>query len=143
MILVAVGLFLLSTLNTTSSIMEIIIFLLVLGVGMGIFSSPNTSAVMGCVDRGKLGVASGTLSTMRQLRHGNVAGSYRRVLVIHCRYGVGLRAVHGLDYSEQLSYRSVRLWHADSFPHLWHHCPDRSSGILCPWSTTHLPCGPR
>jgi hypothetical protein len=34
---------------------------------MGLFSSPNTSAVMGSVEKGKLGVASGTLATMRFL----------------------------------------------------------------------------
>ena len=32
---------------------------------MGLFSSPNTSAVMGCVRKEQLGVASGTLATMR------------------------------------------------------------------------------
>jgi MFS family permease len=39
--------------------------LLVIGIGMGVFSSPNTSAVMGSVDRRRLGIASGTLATMR------------------------------------------------------------------------------
>jgi len=39
--------------------------LTMLGVGFGLFSSPNTRAVMSSVDRSKLGVASGTLSTMR------------------------------------------------------------------------------
>ncbi len=36
-----------------------------LGVGMGVFSAPNTSAVMGSVDKSRLGVAAGTLATMR------------------------------------------------------------------------------
>ena len=35
------------------------------GVGFGLFSSPNTSAVMGSVQQEKLGVAAGTLGTMR------------------------------------------------------------------------------
>ena len=39
--------------------------LAVLGVGFGLFSSPNTNAVMGSVDRRSYGVASATLGTMR------------------------------------------------------------------------------
>ena len=36
-----------------------------LGVGFGLFSSPNTSAVMGSVPRPQYGVASATLATVR------------------------------------------------------------------------------
>ncbi len=39
--------------------------LLLLGVGFSLFSSPNTNAVMGSVDRRAYGVASATLGTMR------------------------------------------------------------------------------
>jgi EmrB/QacA subfamily drug resistance transporter len=39
--------------------------LAVLGLGFGLFSSPNTNAVMGSVDRRSYGVASATLGTMR------------------------------------------------------------------------------
>ncbi len=39
--------------------------LAVLGIGFGLFSSPNTNAVMGSVDRRFYGVASATLGTMR------------------------------------------------------------------------------
>jgi EmrB/QacA subfamily drug resistance transporter len=37
----------------------------ILGTGSGLFSSPNQSAIMGSVDRKDLGIASGTLATMR------------------------------------------------------------------------------
>jgi EmrB/QacA subfamily drug resistance transporter len=43
----------------------IIAALAIYGIGIGLFSSPNTNAVMGSVDRRFLGVASGTLGTMR------------------------------------------------------------------------------
>ncbi len=36
-----------------------------MGVGFGLFSAPNTNSVMGSVHREELGVASGTLGTMR------------------------------------------------------------------------------
>jgi EmrB/QacA subfamily drug resistance transporter len=39
--------------------------LAVLGLGFGLFSSPNTNAIMGSVDRRFYGVASATLGTMR------------------------------------------------------------------------------
>lgn len=63
--LVGVGLLLLSTLDQSSSTGSLLVYLLVVGAGMGLFASPNTSAVMGCVRKEQLGVASGTLSTMR------------------------------------------------------------------------------
>jgi EmrB/QacA subfamily drug resistance transporter len=62
---IAIGLLFMSTLTVGSSVGFIAVGLLVIGIGMGLFSSPNTSAVMGSVERRRLGVASGTLSTMR------------------------------------------------------------------------------
>ena len=62
---VSVGLFLFSELNSASSGLDVILRLVVVGVGFGLFSSPNTSAVMGSVRQEKLGVAAGTLGTMR------------------------------------------------------------------------------
>jgi EmrB/QacA subfamily drug resistance transporter len=65
MFIIAGGLVLLSLLGVDSSTVLVGIGLLVVGLGMGLFASPNTSAVMGCVPRNQLGVASGTLATMR------------------------------------------------------------------------------
>ena len=65
MAIIALGLLFMSGLGASSSVVYIGLGLLLIGVGMGLFSSPNTSAVMGCVERKRLGVASGTLSTMR------------------------------------------------------------------------------
>lgn len=65
MVLISAGLVVLSLLQTDSSMLHVGLGLLLLGVGMGLFSSPNTSSVMGCVPRDQLGVASGTISTMR------------------------------------------------------------------------------
>ena len=62
---VTVGLFLFSGLNAESSALDVILRLAIVGVGFGFFSSPNTSAVMGSVRQEELGVAAGTLGTMR------------------------------------------------------------------------------
>ena len=52
---------------TTSSPYEVLLFgLVVLGIGGGLFWSPNTSAVMGAAPLQRLGVASATLATFRQ-----------------------------------------------------------------------------
>jgi EmrB/QacA subfamily drug resistance transporter len=65
MLIIATGLLLLSSLTMTSSITTVTIGLLLLGSGMGLFSSPNTNAIMGCVEKRQLGIASGMVATMR------------------------------------------------------------------------------
>lgn len=65
MLLISTGLLLLSTVNGSTTAFHLVLYLMIMGIGMGMFSSPNTSAIMGCVTGEQLGVASGTLSTMR------------------------------------------------------------------------------
>ncbi len=65
MSLTTLGLVMLSFLGSNTSLVLIFASLLVLGVGFGFFSSPNTNAVMSSVERKFYGVASGTLGTMR------------------------------------------------------------------------------
>lgn len=52
-----------------TKIYVIIIALLVTGLGFSLFSSPNTNAVMSCVDKEEYGVASSILATMRSIGH--------------------------------------------------------------------------
>ena len=47
----------------------IIANLLVVGIGFAFFSSPNTNAVMACVEKKDYGVASSILATMRSIGH--------------------------------------------------------------------------
>jgi len=65
MALSATGLFLLIFLGEQTAIPSIVGCLIVLGGGFGLFSSPNTNAVMSSVDKRFYGVASGTVGTMR------------------------------------------------------------------------------
>jgi EmrB/QacA subfamily drug resistance transporter len=67
MAVICVGLLLMSTLSLSSSSVDVALRLFIIGFGMGLFSSPNTSAVMGSVEKSRLGIASGTLATMRFL----------------------------------------------------------------------------
>ena len=63
--LTVVGLILLMFLDGASSLAFIIASLLFLGFGFALFSSPNTNAIMGSVERRFYGVAAATLGTMR------------------------------------------------------------------------------
>ncbi|AKB57769.1 MFS transporter [Methanosarcina barkeri] len=63
----ALGLFLLIFLKETTPIWHLIITLIILGIGFGLFSSPNTNAIMSSVDKRFYGVASGMNGTMRLL----------------------------------------------------------------------------
>ena len=65
MTLTAVGLFLFTFLHTDTTLNLIAANLILLGLGFGLFSSPNTNAVMSSVEKRFYGVASGTLGTMR------------------------------------------------------------------------------
>jgi EmrB/QacA subfamily drug resistance transporter len=52
-------------LGNGTSLWYVILALAVYGTGIGFFSSPNTNAIMGSVGKKVLGVASGTIGTMR------------------------------------------------------------------------------
>jgi EmrB/QacA subfamily drug resistance transporter len=65
MVLVALGMVMLATVPITAGIARVMASLAVVGIGMAAFSAPNTSAIMGSVERSKLSLASAFLSTMR------------------------------------------------------------------------------
>lgn len=62
-----VGLVLLVFVGRFTSVYYIAGCLVFLGFGFALFSSPNTNAIMGSVDRGMYGVAAAVVGTMRQL----------------------------------------------------------------------------
>jgi EmrB/QacA subfamily drug resistance transporter len=61
------GLLLLRGLGIRASTMQLLLCLVVLGLGMGLFAPPNTSAIMGSVSRARLGTASAMVATSRQI----------------------------------------------------------------------------
>jgi len=62
----AIGLIILAGVSAETVLPVIIMALLFLGFGFALFSSPNTNAVMGSVEKTEYGIASGTIATMRQ-----------------------------------------------------------------------------
>ena len=69
MALCAAALGLLSFLSEDLSLAKIIMILALSGVGFSFFSTPNTNAVMSCVEREDYGVSASILSTMRSIGH--------------------------------------------------------------------------
>lgn len=67
MSLTGFGLLFLSFINSSTSVDLITLYLLILGFGFALFSSPNTNAVMSSVEKQYYGIASSTLATMRLL----------------------------------------------------------------------------
>ncbi len=56
-----------TTISTETGVWMLVLLYLPVGVGMGIFQSPNNSVILGSVPREQLGVASGLLATNRTI----------------------------------------------------------------------------
>ncbi|MBE9258061.1 MULTISPECIES: MFS transporter [Aphanizomenonaceae] len=67
LLLMAIGCFLISTFNAELTIINYIIAIIPYGLGIGMFQSPNNSAIMGAAPQDSLGIASGLLSLSRIL----------------------------------------------------------------------------
>lgn len=67
LLLISLGLFLMSTLTEQSSLMTMVVFIVVLSVGMGLFQSPNNSLIMSTVGRHQLGIAGSINALVRNM----------------------------------------------------------------------------
>ncbi len=78
-------------LSTSSGSIDVVLRLALLGLGMGLFQAPNNSIIMGSLSKEQLGIAAGTLGTMRNT--GMVMGVAVSGAVFSSRYdyygGVG------------------------------------------------------
>jgi EmrB/QacA subfamily drug resistance transporter len=87
-LLMAVGLVALSQLGTAPQAWQLVSGLGLVGIGMGIFSVPNSSAVLSSVPLERLGLASGLQATMRNL--GIASGAAAMAAIVASRF-----AAHG------------------------------------------------
>lgn len=67
LVLLMIGYLTASTMNEATTPLGYVLRMLPIGLGMGVFQSPNNSAIMGAAPRTRLGVASGMLSITRTL----------------------------------------------------------------------------
>jgi len=59
----------LASLDTGMAIIKICVGLFLLGIGMGMFGSPNTSSILGAISKDKAGYGGGFISTNRNLSY--------------------------------------------------------------------------
>ncbi len=67
MCICSIALFLLSRLDETAGTLQIIMHIIPIGLGTGMFQSPNNSTIMGNVPKSHLGITSGILASMRNV----------------------------------------------------------------------------
>ena len=65
LLILLVGYYALGSLDAETTAAGYLLRLLPIGIGMGVFQSPNNSAIMGSVSQQRLGIASGLLSVTR------------------------------------------------------------------------------
>ncbi len=67
MAILAIGTFMLAWINGNSSSFYLAVSLAIVGIGVGMFVSPNNSAIMGSAPRRRQGIAAGVLATARNV----------------------------------------------------------------------------
>ncbi len=108
----AAGLLSLSQLGPGFGPLDLVWRLGLIGVGQGLFMSPNSSAVLGSVPRHRIGTASGTLAQMRI--DGQALGIAASGAIVAVRVPVHLAALSGFDPA-QASARALALGIRDAF----------------------------
>lgn len=78
-----VSLFLLAFIEAGSNLATVIVPMILLGLGIALFSSPNVNAVMSCVDKDSYGVASAVSGTMRLVGMTFSMGVVMAVFAVH------------------------------------------------------------
>jgi len=107
------GLYALTQLHVGSSEWDLIWRLVVLGVGQGMFFSPNSSAILGSVPRPRLGTASATVAQMRI--NGQVLGIAVAGAVVASRLPVHLAELTGFVPPAVLQRDALILAIRDAF----------------------------
>lgn len=109
MVILSSGLFLLSRLGAESEIKTIMIALAVVGLGTGIFISPNNSALMGSAPKSRQGIAAGIMATARNLGMVLGVGIAGAIFATTLAHGSSdLLAPGGLS-QENLIFRALQL----------------------------------
>jgi MFS family permease len=93
MAIMALSLLSLTQLPVDFALPDLIWRLVLLGLGQGLFMSPNSSAVLGSVPRPRVGTASGTLALMRV--NGQALGIALSAAIVATRLPVHLAALGG------------------------------------------------
>lgn len=118
LLLTSAGLFLISSLNEKSSLIILVVYIVVMTIGNGMFQSPNNSLVMSTVGKNKLGIAGSVNALIRNL--GLVLGTSVATLLLYNRmsYKIGYRVIDYVKGRDDIFIYGMR----------WVYM---SAGILC------------
>lgn len=105
LIISAVGLIGFFLLEPDTSILTIIIWMIIMGIGSGMFFSPNTNAIMGSVPPEKRGIATGTRTMMMNV--GNIISLAITMAVITT--SVTSEALQGLFTGTQVGSKGINV----------------------------------
>ena len=106
--IIAVGVLILSITRMTGNLTPVILGLGLVGLGTGLFLSPNNNAIMGSVPKNQTGIGSGMLATMRNL--GQVLGVAVSGAVFSNRLAAYSAHLHSINYNQKLVYEQSFLW---------------------------------
>jgi MFS family permease len=95
-LLFVAGALILATIDQQTPILQVQIGLVVLGIGFGVFSSPNNNAAMSAIDPSKLGIAAALLNLGRT---GGNMFSTAIVVVLFNNY-IGMQAINAEHYPQ-------------------------------------------
>lgn len=97
--LTAAGLIVLCFISDTTPHAMIVGLLVLMGIGFGLFSSPNSNAIMSAVEKKHLGVASGVVGTMRMVGQMMSMGIAMMILALY----IGRQAITPPTYPGLIS----------------------------------------
>ncbi|WKY47628.1 MFS transporter [Eubacteriaceae bacterium ES3] len=83
LLITSLGLFLMSTLTVSSTLLVIVTYTALLGIGNGLFQSPNNSLIMSTVPKHKLGIAGSVNALIRNM--GMVFGIALSTTILYSR----------------------------------------------------------
>lgn len=92
--LTATGLIMLCFLKEETPVYLVLILLTIMGIGFGLFSSPNSNAIMSSVEKKHLGTASGVVGTMRMIGQMFSMGIAMMLLALY----IGKQAINPSTY---------------------------------------------
>ena len=103
--LTATGLILLCFVNENTPVPTIVFLLLLMGIGFGLFSSPNSNAIMSSVEKKHLGIASGVVGTMRMIGQMLSMGIAMMLLALYIgEQKINITTYHGLMQSMKTGF---------------------------------------
>lgn len=92
-----IALAVMTTLGSGSSYVKIAVLMAAMGVGFGLFQSPNNSSVMGSVPKDRLGIAGGINALFRNL--GMVSGITLSVMLFSLTTRMDINSLSGSSYA--------------------------------------------